>query len=192
MAFFSHTSFQAKRKFRWTVNFGIAGGDMVFMAKTVSKPSYTMESTPHRFLNHEFKYPNIVKWQDINVTFVDAVSPNVGSRFYSLLKNTGYNQPDTEGMGFTGGVTKGQSVAALGEITIRQLDGGGVDVVDPKASNNPLANVNVIDEWRLKNAFINSVKFGDLAYGEDDLVQIEAVLSYDWAYYNVINSPYVL
>ena len=39
------------------------------------------------FLNHEFKYPNIVKWQDITVTFVDAVDPNTGSRFYSLLKN---------------------------------------------------------------------------------------------------------
>ena len=62
-------------------------------------------------------------------------------------------------------ISKGGSVGALGQTTITQLNGDG----------------EAIETWTLWNAFITEVKFGDLEYGSDDLLQLDLTLKYDWA-----------
>ena len=37
------------------------------------------------------------------------------------------------------------------------------------------------EEWTVKNPFVKSVKFGELAYDNDDLSEIELEIRYDWA-----------
>ena len=190
MPFFSQANFQPKRKFRFTVSFtGMPGlEELVFMAKTATKPSYTIESTSHKFLNHEFKFPNIVTWQDVTVTFIDATDPNIGSRFYDALLSTGYLQPSTLDQ-FRGGVTKVGAHAAIGPVVIRQLDGGGVigQAVDAGAGGGTVptqVDPSVIDKWTLHNPWITSLKFGDgLDYGSTELVTIDLTLKYDFAVY---------
>ena len=39
----------------------------------------------------------------------------------------------------------------------------------------------VIETWKLINPFIKSVKYGDLDYSNDELIEIELGLRYDWA-----------
>lgn len=191
MAFFNDTGldgFQPKRKFRFTISFTGLGDDLTFMATKADKPSYTIESTQHRFLNHEFKFPNIVKWQDINVSFVDAVDPNVGHKFYNALLNSGYILPKGKDAVFGGGVTKIQS-QTLGQVIIRQLDGGYVTLSGNDAGSAPAGNVNPskVDQWVLSNAFISSVKWGELDYNVDDLVNVDIVLKYDYAQLSINN-----
>lgn len=173
MPFFTANNFQPKRKFRFSVHFRDLGDDLVFMAKTAQKPSYNIESTSHRFLNHEFKFPNIVQWQDVNVSFVDAVDPNIGSKFYDTLVNMGYLLPSTLDQ-YKGAVTKQTSVGAIGGVVIRQLDGAGGNGQDP----------NIVDEWELINAWITSCKFGEgLDYNSNELVTVDLTMKYDFAEY---------
>ena len=65
--------------------------------------------------------------------------------------------------------SKAKSSSALGTIEIHQLDAEGL----------------VIETWKLINPFIKSVKYGDLDYGNDELVEIELGLRYDWAECNI-------
>jgi len=186
MAFFADSGaggFEPKRQFRFVINFPELS-NLQFMAKSAAKPSYELGSTEHKVLNHTFKFPSTVTWQDIDVTFIDAVEPNVGSQFYSSLIAAGYLPPATESALLTG-ITKVNSTRALGEVVIKQLDGGGI-ILDPGAdpSQAQIEATNIIDEWTLKNAFIKSVAFGDLSYDSEDLVEVSVGLTYDWAVYN--------
>ena len=193
MPFFSDGfagGFEPKRPFRFTVNFS-AIPNITFMAKTCGKPSYKIESTKHSFLNHEFKFPQIVKWDDIKISFVDAMEPNVGTKFYNALLNAGYFAPIDEKSAATG-LTKVQSVDSIGTVTIRQLDGGGVNVTDILDSKVPL-NTRYHEEWVLKNAWITDVKFGDLDYSKQtELVTIDVGLAYDWASYEAVQGGIAL
>ena len=66
MAFFNQIGaggFQPKRKFRFLVVFPKLT-NLTFMAKAAAKPSYDMSPSEHNVLNHVFKFPGIVKWED--------------------------------------------------------------------------------------------------------------------------------
>ena len=189
MAFFNQIGnggFEPKRQFRFLVVFPTMS-DLTFMAKTASKPQYSLEATEHNVLNHVFKFPGVVKWEDIDVTLIDAVDPNTGSKFWNALKNSGYLPPKTPNE-LVRGVTKVSSHAALGNVKIQQLDGG---LVVPAAgeSFDPVISNNIVDEWTLNNAFIKNVEFGSLDYGSEDLVEIQVGLVYDFAEYSG-PSPY--
>ena len=195
MSFFTDTSkvggnpFEPKRKFRWILSFSSIGSDANFMAVSAAKPSVTMEATKHEFLNHEFKFPSKVKWQPITVKFIDSFQANMGSRFYNILRGSGYLQPEDMGSALGPGLTKANMAAAVGEITIRQLDGGDVESVMPDMMGydpNPIFNAaNIREEWRLVNGLITSIKWGDgLTYTEAGLVEVEVGLDYDFAYYS--------
>ena len=189
MAFFNQVGgggFQPKRKFRFLVSFSNLQ-NLTFMTKTAEKPNYDMASTEHNVLNHVFKFPGVVKWEDVSVSFIDAVDPNTGSKFYNALRNAGYVLP-TSPDALTHGVTKVSSHASLGLVKIRQLDGGGIipiDGVDPgDQAFTALDSPDIVDEWTLHNAFIKSVKFGDLAYDSEEIIQIDVGLVYDYASYS--------
>ena len=191
MPFFSDTGlggFEPKRNFRFLINFTELS-NLTFMATKAAKPSYEMTPKDHQVLNHVFKFPGIIKWSDVQVTFVDAMDPNVGSKFYNALRNAGYVNPISEGALVTG-VTKVQSTRALGEVKIKQLNGGGVVLpagLDPGDAIGAIDATRYIEEWTLKNAFIKSVKWGELSYESDDLVNVTVDITYDYATY--ISSP---
>mgnify|MGYP003628691697 CR=1 FL=1 len=184
MPFFNETAFQPKRQFRFLVNFTNLS-NITFMVSKSKKPSYTMETKSHNVLNHVFKFPGVVKWDDLDVTFIDAVDPNVGSKFYNALKNSGYVDPTTE-MNLLTGITKRGTNDTIGDVLIQQLDGGGMaNVVDPGEIAGAVDATNIIDTWTLKNAFIKSVKWGDsLDYSQEGLVEVAVGLTFDYAVYN--------
>jgi len=62
-------------------------------------------------------------------------------------------------------MSKAKAAGALGTVIITQIDSDG----------NPL------ETWTLWNSFMTEVKYGDLAYGEDDLTEMSITLKYDWA-----------
>ena len=192
MPFFSDTGpggFQPKRAFRFLINFTELSG-LTFMAKTAAKPSYSMETKSHNVLNHVFNFPGVVKWEPISFTFIDAIDPNVGSKFYTALKNSGYVAPVSESNLITG-VTKVASTSALGEVRIQQLDGGGIILPaggDPGEVVGAVDQTTIVEEWTLKNAFIKGIKFGEgLSYESEDLVEVSCDVIYDYATYS--NNP---
>ncbi len=193
MAFFTETDrtggtspFEPKRKFRWTVSFSNMGNNVTYMAKTMNKPSITTTPTEHQFLNHIFKYPNRPKWENINLTFIDSFQANMSTSFYNIMRGSGYQQPTIANETLTGW-TKANMVAALGTVTLRQLDGGSTEIVGATETANLSPSYlggNIRDEWVLKNAQLVSIKFGEgMTYAEDALVEVAVTLAYDYATY---------
>jgi len=156
-----------KRKFRFTVEFqGIAaaiGGAVMWYAKTVNKPSFQIAASEHKYLNHTFYYPGSVTWQDVSLTLVDPVDPDMAATFSDIVVQSGYTPPaDTTALST---MSKAKAAGALGTVIITQIDSDG----------KPL------ETWTLWNSFMTEVKYGDLEYGADDLTEMSVTLKYDWA-----------
>tara|TARA_Y100000310_G_scaffold87077_1_gene83960 strand:+ start:5777 stop:6337 length:561 start_codon:yes stop_codon:yes gene_type:complete len=159
-----------KRKFNFEVSITGQGGVIKnYFAKTVTKPSFTVNAAEHNYLNHTFYYPGRVTWNDVSITFVDPGKEGVGDSestsagLVSMLLAMGYNPPKNAADATT--VSKSKAVTALGDVNIRQKDDEGA----------------TLDEWVLLNAWITEVNFGDLDYTDDGLVEISCTIKYDFA-----------
>jgi len=156
-----------KRKFRFTVEFqGIQaaqGGAMLWYAKTCTKPGFAIAETTHKFLNHTFYYPGSVTWNDVSVTLVDPVDPDMAATLSDIVVQSGYAPPTDSNSLST--MSKAKAAGALGTIIITQIDSDG----------KPL------ETWTLWNSWMKEVKYGDLGYDGDDLTEMSVVLKYDWA-----------
>ena len=156
-----------KRKFRFTVEFqGIQspqGGAMLWYAKTAAKPSFQIASTEHKYLNHTFYYPGSVTWQDVAITLVDPVNPDMAATLSDIVVLSGYTPPvDSTALST---MSKAKAAGALGTVIVTQIDSDG----------------NELEKWTLWNSWISEVKYGDLEYGGDDLTEMSVTLKYDWA-----------
>jgi len=157
-----------KRKYNFTVDIQDAGGKIEkYFAKSVTKPSFTVNAAEHNYLNHTFYYPGRVTWNDINITFVDPGGGDSASAGLALvLKAMGYNPPANANDDKT--ISKSKSVNALGgSVKITQLDDEG----------------EMLDEWSLYNPWVMEVNFGELDYTSDDLVEVTCTIKYDFAKY---------
>jgi hypothetical protein len=156
-----------KRKFRFTVEIqGInaaAGGAAIWYAKTVSKPSFQIAAAEHKYLNHTFYYPGSVSWQDVSLTLVDPVDPDMAATLSEMIEVAGYSPP-TDSNSLTS-MSKAKAAGALGTVIITQIDSDGAP----------------LETWTLWNSFITELKYGDLEYGGDDLTEVSVTLKYDWA-----------
>tara|TARA_R100000900_G_C3323057_1_gene161925 strand:- start:422 stop:1012 length:591 start_codon:yes stop_codon:yes gene_type:complete len=164
MAFWSEKTVEPKRKFRWLLYWT---GVPQFVVKAVKKPAYTVQTIPHQFLNYEFNYPGRVQWQDVTITLVDPVNPDSTKSLYKILENSGYVIPSNYDEATAATISKAGMVDALGtEIKLKQLDADG---------SVP------IESWVIKNPLITSVDFDTLDYSQDDLLNIQVTIKYDYA-----------
>lgn len=144
-----------------------------YLAKTVTKPSYNITSTEHKFLGNTYYYPGTVTWTEVSATIVNAINPDGNKILYDALTKSGYLKPDVQEDVFLnpaiapGTVNKQGAVDALGNVIIQELNGQG----------------GLIGTWTLNNAFITDSKFGDLSYEDDGILNIDLTFRYDWAEY---------
>jgi len=144
-----------------------------YLAKSVTKPSYQVTATEHKFLGNTFYYPGIVTWGTVGLTIVNAVNPDGNQILMDALAGSGYLKPDVqEDVFFNPGqnpstVNKQGAVDVIGDVVIQELNGAGGN----------------IGEWRLMNSFLTDAKFGDLNYDNDNFLNIEMTFRYDWAEY---------
>lgn len=164
MAFWSERTVEPKRKFRWLLYWS---GVPQFVVKSVKKPSYTVSTTAHQFLNYEFNYPGKVTWDPIDITLVDPVNPDSTKSLYKILEKSGYVIPSNYDEGAAATISKKDMVEALGtEIKLSQLDADGV---------------NPIETWVIKNPLITKADFDSLDYGAEDMLNISVSITYDYA-----------
>jgi len=168
MAFWTTTPDRdPKRNFRFIVTIGGLDsnpGNTVWWAKTAAKPSFAIAAAEHKYLNHTFYYPGSVTWNDVAISMVDPVDPDVTATFADIIQKGGYNPPTDSNAKTT--MSKATAAHSLGTVTVESLDAQGV----------------VIESWSLMNAWITDIKFGDtLEYGNDELTTVDITLKYDWA-----------
>ena len=63
-------SFQPKLKNRFIVEMGYGG--RLLSVSSVSKPTATIDSKAYKMINHTYNYPGTVKWEPIEIKFVDG------------------------------------------------------------------------------------------------------------------------
>ena len=161
-----------KRAYRFTINISSFEGGATWYAKSATKPTFTVNTTEHKYINHTFHYPGSVTWEPVTITIVDPVDPNAASKAAEILQRSGYYIPGNEDAPFTT-VNKKEAIGALGLVKISQIGESDTDV---------------LETWTLNNAFIESVNFSDLSYDDEELSTIELSLRYDWASLNTKES----
>ena len=160
-----------KRNFRFTVSItGIAaanGGPLIWYANSVTKPTFTLTNTEHKYLNHTFYYPAMVTWNSIDLTMVDpGGDPEVSATLAGILEGAGYKIPSDASSNSLSTISKARATSALGRVEIKQINADGKP----------------IETWTLWNAYIEEVNFGGtLSYSDDKLTEIALKIKYDWA-----------
>tara|TARA_R100000008_G_C3518183_1_gene132527 strand:+ start:249 stop:770 length:522 start_codon:yes stop_codon:yes gene_type:complete len=159
---------EPKRQFRWTFQFpGDGAAELLptWIVKAAGKPKFSVSESSHKYLNHTFYYPGRVEWEELQITLVDPVSPDASASLYGLLKASGYDTPREQAEGPMRTISKFGSNAVIGNGILSQYNQLGT----------------LADVWTLNNMWIKSVDFGSLDYENDDLVNIELTIRYDWA-----------
>ena len=191
MTFWSQASSEPRRAHRFLLNLPSLASDdnslsyQQYLCRTVTKPSYTISETEHKFMGNTYYYPGAVTWNTVQATIVNAVDPDGNAILMSALYKSGYMDPQQASAYFGGGAeqvpgttgpgtpNKADALSALGNVLIRELDGSGL----------------AVGEWRLQSPFITNVTFGDLDYSSEDLLNIEMTLRYDYALYYPADGP---
>lgn len=158
---------EPKRKYRFKVQITAFGDqDVVWWAKSVTIPSYTITHVTHKFLDNQYHFPGHVQWNEISVKMVDPVSPDAVFLTHDILFKSGYAVPAGPGGTYeTMSKKKSAFGAGINGVTITQLDADG----------------NNLEKWTLNNPFLTGVEFGELVYEGDDLREIDMKMRYDWA-----------
>jgi len=187
--FWTQPNRDPKRAYRWLVIFPNMPNGAIWYAKKVKKPKINVSKTEHQYLNHTFKYPGRVTWDDVTCTLVDPVSPDAAHHLAATIQGSGYLIPRTYNDVTT--ISKARANEMLGEVQIVQIN----ESIDPNgvrlrgSSAKPMAygqgtgagSANIVEAWTLKNAWLMDVDFGELDYESDELTQIQLTLAYDYA-----------
>jgi hypothetical protein len=158
---------EPKRKYRFKVQITAFGDqDVVWWAKSVTIPSYTITHVTHKFLDNQYHFPGHVEWNEVSVKMVDPVSPDAVFLTHDILFKSGYAVPKSKN-GTYATMSKNKSAVGAGMtgVTISQLNADG----------------GVLEVWTLTNPFLTGVEFGELVYEGDDLREIDMKMRYDWA-----------
>ena len=177
MPFYASLTTDPKRSFRFLFLIGGNPGAALapYTVKQVKKPTFQLEGGPQiKYIQHSFKYPGRVVWQDVTLTVVDpGGAEDAGAALMNALATSGYAYPRGPNDGFTRqSISKSKANAGIGKPVIRQIDDLG----------------NRVDEWTLNNAFISQVDFGEVSYESDDIVNVSLTIMYDWATYQTFNA----
>jgi len=184
MAFWNLAESEPRRAHRFLLALPDLGGTVnsykEYLCKTVTKPSYTIGETEHKFLGNTYYYPGAVTWEAVSAQLVNAVDPDGNAILMTGLYRAGYMDPDVQAEWFGAGgenapvllgpgtPNKAAARNALGNVLIRELDGTGA----------------LIGTWKLMSPWITNVKFGDLDYSSEDLLNIDISFRYDYALYS--------
>lgn len=85
MAFWTDQILEPKRGFRFVVRFKGMPQQGTFYASKCTKPELEISKTEHKFLNHTFKFPARVTWNDVVLTLVDPSTPDAIANLHNLM-----------------------------------------------------------------------------------------------------------
>ena len=155
-----------KRKFRFLLTIDALPNGGQWFVKTSDRPSFEVASAEHKFLNHTFYYPGSVTWNEVSVTLVDPVDPDLQYSLANIIRGAGYYIPAAPADADANTtMSKSKAINALGGVTIEMIDSDG----------------RALETWKLMGAWISSVENSNLEYGGDDLADTTIKFKYDWA-----------
>lgn len=150
-----------KRKFRWMMEIKEVCGDQISVLppNKGARPSLTFKESSVQHLNEEIFFPTKTEWKPITLILYDTSGkkhPVVEwlSKIYEINKESGFKWKPSIGQQFKK------------DAKLKLYDGCG----------------NVMESWVMQNAWPQSVEFGDLDMGSQEIVTVSVTLRYDRAY----------
>tara|TARA_A100001515_G_scaffold99280_1_gene80146 strand:- start:54 stop:671 length:618 start_codon:yes stop_codon:yes gene_type:complete len=193
MAFWTSETLEPKRKNKFIIEIG---GKRLLNVKSVTKPTYSVDTKEYTLINHKFKYPALVTWEPIKIVLVDSLMGqhnDTEKTLYQMINDSGYSIPTVSqhvigsgGLVFQSipekAANQAQSFWATytkqrGESEVQKEYGGFITIKQINAEGK------TIDAWRLFGPIIKSISFGELNYESDDLVEYTLDIEYDFAEY---------
>lgn len=159
-----------KRAYRFRVQFGDSGN--LWYAKKAVKPAITMTESSHQYLNHTYYWPAKTTWNEVDVTLVDPVDPDLAGDLVTTLEAAGFRIP--------GGVASDADFATPSKKGFIDATGNGSSIVIEQIDEEG----NVLERWTLWHAWIKEVTFGDLDYASEELTEVMVKFRYDWAQFD--------
>ncbi len=169
--FWASSLVEPKRSYKYIVNWTESGLGW-FLVSAIDLPKYELGEVTTSALNHTFKYPGKITWQDTNIEITDSESVNAVKILMNKLTESGYTAPETPDVYRT--ISKEGCIRALGILLVKEI------TWDEK----------LIGEWTFKNAWIKSFDSGKRSYETDETVKINLAVTYDWAVYKGSSKPY--
>lgn len=162
MARLSPETFKPQLSFRFRIVFSILS-DIGFYGRSINLPKAQNNPVTIEYGNTYMKVKGKTKWDDVTIkcyAFENMTYPQL----WSYLRDM--HQKIEDGTDFYADNYKQ-------DITIQLLS----------PNDKPIAN------WKLIGAFINSINYGDLDFGTEEVVQPEITISYDYAIYEQQQQP---
>ena len=199
--------FQPKQKNRFIVKMGTGG--QLLSVSSVSKPSVTIEKKEYRMINHFYNYPGVPRWEPITMKFVDgkvwgASTIDIGTTaregtsrttsgvLWEMLLASGYVTPNGEASPL---IARKMLAPVVGPEKAAMIDRSfGSSAMDTDGSNS-LRIIQIdpkgdpLETWTLYNPIITKISWGELDYGDDNLVEYTLDVAYDWAEHTEPSAP---
>lgn len=183
--FWSSIENEPKRQYKYVVEWGDVPW---FVVTSIAQPKYELGETVVSALNHDFKYPGRIKWQDVQLEITDSENINVANILIKKLLQSGYAFPTSGNQYRT--ISKKGCVQALGQLILKEITGGEFLGAGP----TPQDEAKIIGEWKFTNAWIKSFDAGQNTYTSDEAKKITLTVVYDYAAYTGYepsNRPFV-
>ena len=146
------TPFEPKLKNRFIMQIG---GINAYLIKTATRPQIQFDEVILEHMNVTRYVKGKGRWQPIEITLYDPVVPSASQQVMEWIR--------------------------LSHESITGRDGYS-DFYKKDVTFNLLGPVgDVVEEWVLKGAFIQSADFGELSFEDSTPVEITATIKYDYA-----------
>ena len=145
--------YEPKRQNRFILRFHSSLGINEWFVESTSRPHIQIGATEIPFLNTSVWVAGRFNWQTINVTFRDPIGPSAAQALMEWVRL--HAESVTGRMGYAAGYKK--------DCDLEMLDPTGV----------------VVEKWILYGTFLQDVNFNTLAYNQDGIATISAVLRPD-------------
>ena len=145
--------YEPKRRNRFILRFESSLGINEWYVTSTARPSAKINSVAIPFLNTSTYVAGRFEWDEIKVTFKDPIGPSASQALMEWFRL--HAESVTGRMGYAAGYKK--------DVYLEMLDPTGV----------------VVEKWLLESCFLTNLNFGDLAYDQDALANIDCSLRMD-------------
>ena len=146
------TPFEPKLKNRFIMQID---GINAYLIKAINRPTLESDEVILEHMNVTIYVKGKSRWSTLDITLYDPIVPSAAQQVMEWIR--------------------------LGHESVTGRDGYS-DFYKKNITFNLLGPVgDVVEEWELKGAYIQSATFGDLAFDSSDPVEITLTLRYDYA-----------
>lgn len=145
-------SLEGKRQDRWVM---LINGIPSYVVKTAQRPKKSNGMIEINYINSKRKFKGKTTWDPITITLQDPISDSTARKIHEWDKLHHDSQTNSEG--YKADYTK--------DVNLK--------LISPQGTT--------IENWLYKNAFIESIDYGDGDYSSEDFFEITVTLQFDYA-----------